>query len=247
MANWAFEIDIADNFIVGLTETLVDKGFRIWCFYNDGQPLYVFSSAYLSSTPDTQVYEQARLLVKFIDGVSYLLFEDKDKVNKITLTAVIDVNTFRMATVQRAGDVQAEIDFSVYRPLIEEDEHPAAHLLKLVPGDAFIKDLLLALSQGMDYKSLQKAYHHITAFLTEKGDDLILSGFSTTILERFSQTVAARKGREYENAMPLKEAQELVSELAIMVLARYYRINLKPFIIKERSGVSDDWYDTLYD
>jgi hypothetical protein len=247
MANWAFEIDIADNFIVGLTETLVDKGFRIWCFYNDGQPLYVFSSAYLSSTPDAQVYEQARQLVKFIDGVSYLLFEDKEKVNKITLTAVIDVNTFSVATLQRAGEIRSEIDFSGYRPLIEEDEHPAAHLLKLVPGDVFIKDLLWALSQGMDYRSLQKAYQHITAFLAEKGDDLILPGFSTAILERFSQTVAAPKRKEYEDAMPLKEAQELVSELALMVLARYYRINLRPFIIKERSGVSDDWYDTLYD
>lgn len=251
MANWAFEIDIADNYIVGLTETLVDKGFRIWCFYNDGQPMYLFSSEYLSSTPDTQVYEQARQLVKFIDGVSYLLFENKDKVNRIILTSVIDVSTFSMVNVQRTGSIPSNIDFSAYHPLIEEDEDPAAHLLKLVPADVFIKELLLALSQGMDYNSLRQAYEHIQSFLVEKEDGLILSGFSEATLERFTQTADAYKRKfqqeESQILMPLKEAQELISELALVVLARYYRINLRPFIIKDQHAAGDDWYDSLYD
>ncbi|WP_440135438.1 hypothetical protein [Chitinophaga sancti] len=251
MANWAFEIDIADNFIVGLTETLTDKGFRIWCFYNDGQPLYVFSSAYLASTADSQVYEQARYLVKFIDGVSYLLFENKDKVNKISFTSVIDVNTFRMVNVERSVKAHVDIDFSAYRSPIEEDEHPAAHLLKLVPGDVFIKELLLALSEGMDVKSLRKAYDHVLAFLMEKGDELILSGFSEATLARFTQAMDAHQRRirheEIQDMMSLKDAQELVAELVMVVLARYYRINLKPFIIKDGNAQQDDWYDSLYD
>lgn len=251
MANWAFEIDIADDFIVGLTETLTDNGFRIWCFYNDGQPLYVFSSAYLVATPDAQVYEQARYLVRFIDGVSYLLFENKDKVNRINFNAVIDVNTFRMANVERGVNAQVAIDFSVYRPGIEEEEHPAAHLLKLVPVDGFIRELLLALSQGMDDKGLLQAYELIKSFLGEKKDGLILSGYSEITLARFTRSMEAHQRRnrqgEMEDGMTLQEAQELISELVMVVLARYYSINLKPFVIKDRNVQGGDWYDSLYD
>jgi hypothetical protein len=227
MANWAFEIDVADNFIVGLTETLVDKGFRIWCFQHHEQPLYLFSSAYLAGTSEEQVYAQARQLVRFIDGITYLLHENKEKVSKIKLTTVIDVDTFSVMNVVRGSNVP--LDFSVYKPGVIEDEDPIAHLLKLVPKDVFIRNLLLLLSQGMDLKRAMQAYEYVAAFLVAKGSGLDFS-----------------KGGPGEG-MPLKEAQELVGDLIFAVLERYYGVYLKHCIVKDSDGGAGDWYDSLYD
>ncbi|WP_343671001.1 hypothetical protein [Chitinophaga sp.] len=246
MANWAFEIDYANNYIVGLTEILVDKGFRIWCFLNDGQPLYLFSSEYLSATPDDEVNAQARQLVRFIDGLSYLLFENKDNVNKITLTTVIDLNTFSIANVQRAGNIPAtlHVDFSVYKPGIEDDENPMAHLLKLVPAEVFIRDLLLAFSQGMDFKSMLLGYNLIKSFIAARGDALTSFDFSKATLDRFTHTA---KQEAPEDPMPLKVAQELISELVFAVVERYYNVHLKHCVVKDKNADWDDIYDSLYD
>lgn len=229
MANWAFEIDVADNFIVGLTETLIDKGFRIWYFQHYEQPFYLFSSAYLAGVPEEQVYAQACQLARFIDGISYLLFENKDKVNKITLTRVIDADTFIVKNVPRTPILPVNIDFSGYKPGVIEDEDPVAHLLKLVPVDVFIRKLLLILSQGMDLKSVRQAYELVTALLIEKG--------SLLDFERVGP----------DASMSLKEAQDLVSNLIFGVLERYYRIYLRHCVVKDREGGASDWYDSLYD
>jgi len=228
MANWAFEIDVADNFIVGLTETLVDKGFRIWYFQHYEQPLYLFSSAYLSATSAEEVYAQARQLVRLIDGISYLLFENKEKVNKVVLTTVLDVDTFSVVNVPRTS-ASLSVDYSGYKPGIIEDEDPIAHLLKLVPSDVFIRELLIILSQGMDFKSVQQAYEHVAAFLTGKGSSLNFSNVGP------------------KESMPLKEAQELVANLIFGVLERFYNIYLKHCIVKDREAGTSDWYDSLYD
>lgn len=262
MANWAFEIDIVDNYVIGLTETLTDAGFRVWCFQSDEQSsLYLFSSEYLSSTSDANVYVAARQLVKFIDGLSYLLFENKNDVNKLTLTTVINVDTFSIVNVQRPNGVPAisTIDFSVYKPIIKEEENSIAHLLKLVAADVFIRDLLLVLSQGMDFKSMYQAYDQIKTFLMENEGSLALLGFSKGVLERFTHTANnfdtigtdARHGRLTQdppkNPMPLKEAQELISELVFAVLETYYKVNLKGYVIKDRQEEWGDMYDSLYD
>ena len=227
MANWAFEIDIADNYIIDLTGILTDKGFRIWCMHNDGQPVYLFSSEYLSTVSNDNLYAQARQLTRFIDGVSYLLIVNKDKVNKITLTTAINTDTWRVEHIQRS-DKQPEIDFSSYTPGIEEDEHPVAHLLKLVPADKFIRELLLSMSQGINFKSLFQIY----TLLTGKG----AAGFTQDVLDRFTAA-----------AMPLDEARELVIEMAYEVLIKYYGINLRPYVIKERDVDWDTFYDSMYD
>jgi hypothetical protein len=223
MANWAFEIDITDAYIVGLTETLTDKGFRIWCAHNDGQPVYLFSSAYLSAIPDDEVYMQARHLVRYIDGISYLLFENKSQVNKIALTTVMDVDTFTVMNVQRDGS-PASVNFAAYKPRIIEDEHPIAHLLKMVSADAFIRNLLLVLSQGMDAKHLRQTHDYISSFLAAKGE-----GISAV------------------KEMPLSDAQQFLTERVFAVLEKYYSISLKPYVIKDKAAEWDDFYDTLYD
>lgn len=229
MANWAFEIDIADNYIVGLTETLTDKGFRVWCFHNDDQPLYLFSSAYLSAAGVDEVYGLARQLVRFIDGVSYLLFENKDSVNRIALTRVFDVDTFSSVAVNRSGPVALDIDYTVYRPpVMVEDEDPVARLLRLVPSEGFIRELLLALSQGMDHKSLVRVCELVKGYLVEKGGNLTVS--------------AGLK----DGAMPLREAQEWVTEMVFGVLERFYGVRLKGAVVRD-SGSVGDWYDSLYD
>jgi hypothetical protein len=242
MANWAFEIDIADNYIVGLTETLVDKGFRIWCIHHDGSPVYLFSSEYLSSTPETEVYITARQLVRFIDGVTYLLFENKDNVNKIALTTVIDADTLRTAHLQQPDRMPAtlRINFSVYTPMVQEDDAPAACLLKLVQSDKFLRGLLLVLSQGMDFKSMYQAYDQITAFLAGKAADVASLGFSAAKLSRFTRETT-------EHPMAIKEAQELISDIVFAVLEKYYRINLKHHMIKDSTADWNDAYDSLYD
>jgi hypothetical protein len=227
MANWAFEIDVADSYIIGLTETLTDKGFRVWYFHHDDQPLYLFSSAYLSGATADNVYGLARQLVRYIDGVSYLLFENKDSVSKMVLTRVFDMDTFSMVNVQK--DTAGDIDFSVYRaPVVVEDDNPVAQLLRLVPGEVFIRELLLVLSQGMDFKSMHLVCELVKGYLAEKGGDLKLSG-------QFK-----------DGSMPLREAQEWVAEMVFGVLERFYGVRLKGSVVKDK-GVGDDWYDSLYD
>ncbi|WPV68010.1 hypothetical protein [Chitinophaga sp. LS1] len=239
MANWAFEIDYANNFIVGLTEVLVDKGFRICCLFNDGQPLYLFSSEYLMTTPDEKVNVQARQLVRFIDGLSYLVFENKENVDKVTLTTVIDMNTLGTVNLQRVNNIPTtlSIDFSVYKPMIEDEENPMAHLLKLVPSEVFIRDLLLVLSHGMDFNRMHQAFDLVKSKL----DGL---DFPLATLVRFLKT--ARR-EDIENPMPLKEAQELISDIIFAVLEKYYRIHLKHCVVKDRNAEWDDMYDSLYD
>lgn len=262
MANWAFEIDIVDNYVIGLTETLTDAGFRIWCFHtNEQSSLYLFSSEYLSSTSDDNVYVSARQLAKFIDGLSYLLFENKNNVNKLALTTAINVDTFSIVNVQRPNGIPAivNIDFSVYNPVIREEENAIAHLLKLVAADVFIRDLLLVLSQGMDFKSMYQVHDQIKTFLIEKGESLALLGFSKGVLERFTHTANnfdtigtdARHGRLRQDPpkdpMSLKEAQELISTLVFAALERYYKVDLKGYVITDRQEEWGDIYDSLYD
>lgn len=239
MGNWAFEIDHADDYIVGLTEVLVDKGFRISCFFSDDHPQYLFSSAYLIATPDEQVPVQARQLVKFIDGLSYLLFENKESVNKVILTTAIDMNTFGIAPLQRANHIPAtvSIDFSEYTPLIEDEENPMAHLLKLVAADVFIRDLLWVLSQGMGFKEMHQAF----SLLKSKLDGL---GFAIETLVRFVQTA---RQEDIDNPMPLKVAQELITDIIFVLLEKKYRIHLRHCVVKDRNAAWDDMYDSLYD
>lgn len=240
MANWAFEIDVADDYIVGLTETLVDKGFRVWCFHRDGQPHYLFSSVYLSATPEAQVYALARQLVRFIDGLSYLLFENKSKVHKIVLTRVINVDTFSVVNVPR-GNEEVAIDFSVYTPGVGEEEDMTARVLNVAAVDEFVSALLLALSQGMDFKSMYESYELIREFVMAKGAVLSVS---KGMQERFLRAAIGIASRhEQEATMSLKEAQELVTALSLSVLAQYYKLDLAHHVIKEQH----DFYDTMYD
>lgn len=219
MANWAFEIDVADDYVVGLTERLTDKGFRVWCFHNVDQPVYLFSSAYLSAVAAEEVFVQARQLVKFIDGVSYLLFENKEHVHRIVLNRVIDVDTFSVVSVPRNGEV-GEIDFSLYRAGVMEDEDPVARLLKLVAVDEFIRALLLVLSEGMDQKNLKKVYN-----LVAERD-----GGSLPVLRE-----------------SLKEGQEQVTEMIFKVLEKKYGLYLKACVVRDSAAGAGDWYDSLYD
>lgn len=259
MANWAFEIDLADNYIIDLTNTLTDKGFRIWCLNNhdEMQPIYLFSSEYLNHVPDDKVYVQARQLVRFIDGLSYLLFENKNNVNKITFSAVIDNSTMTFANVQRSDNIPAipDIDFTVYTTAIEEDENPLAHLLKLVPTDKFVEDILLTVAPGMDFRSMYQAYDLIKTFLTQKGNSLPAIGYPNDMLEPFIRTAImgtnARHGKLRQDPegtdMRLDKAQELISGIILEVLTIYYKINLTPYIIKDKPAGWNNFYDSMYD
>jgi hypothetical protein len=165
MGNWAFEIDRADNYIIDLTASLTDEGFRIWCLPSmddEFPPLYLFSSAYLNHLPNDKLYMQASQLVKFIDGLSYLLFENKNNAPEITFSNVIDRNTLRIASVPRSQGAPEAIDFSVYTPAFEEDENALSRLLKLVPKDPYIRDLLLTphrQSEDTVFKVLETQYN----------------------------------------------------------------------------------------
>jgi len=221
MANWAFEIDRADNYIIDLTSSLTDEGFRIWCIPSvddEFPPLYLFSSAYLKDAPADTVYVQASRLVKYIDGLSYLLFENKNNVPRIRFTNVIDKNTLRIANVPRTGTARAVNDFSAYKPAMEEDESPLSRLLKLVPADPFIRDLLLIVSQGMETETIAQAYDHIARFLDARG-----------IPFTFPDKIPA-----------------FLTEIVFKILSSYYKIDLTPFEIKDQQMGSFD-YDSIYD
>lgn len=227
MANLAFEIDLADNHIIDLTGILTDKGFRIWCMNDiDEQPVYLFSSAYLDHVPEEKVYIQAQRLVRFIDGLSFLLFEDKSKVNRIRFSDIINTDTFSTVNIPRTNNIVSEIDFSSYRSGIAEEEHPFTHLLKLVATDTFIRNLLLVISQGMDSDTMQLTHGLITNFLSGK-----------TALPIPPLNIAE----------DLRIQQELISDIILDTLAAHYHIYLRPHIIKDIQADWDNFYDSMYD
>ncbi|MCP9750149.1 hypothetical protein [Ferruginibacter sp. HRS2-29] len=237
--NWIFEIkhpytnllrelaSIPDNEDICIIEQSDDFGFWL-----------EFSSPHLNDLSDpNEVYNRAFKLKMLLDGVLYIIHENKKSYTQIVLGTLY--NGKEKVPLFDRTIKNSLFDFSYFTEDKNGDHKltPISLLIHIAAKDDFIRNLLQISSSGMDYNSLYKAVDEIKYFLKGK-ESLEALGFNAVELDRFNHTannfetlgIDARHGNKSQKPpkkpMSLNEAQKLISNIIIAVLKKYYFIDL---------------------
>ena len=257
MSNYIFEIQLPnDNFLRTLNALLHDDGFKIFeTSHDDFPPIYYFKSAYIKDLSAAVAYDQARQLALFIDGISFLLYEDRSLVRKMVLGNIRGEDFKIVPLVKPKITNGIAIDWNIYKATSSKNDNDVIALLKLVPTDNFIRDLLLNISRGMDYVDLYNILDSVKTFLKKRKSSLEKLGFTENEIDYFIHTAnnstalgnKARHGNRNwippEIPMPIDEAQKLFTRIIFSVLLNFYSINPQSHVIKYPSFDADNLFD----
>ncbi len=235
---WAFDINRPTGNFMRELASLIHNDIWISEQSNDFATWFMFSSSHLNDLTDHGlIYDRAMKFKMLVDGYSFLIHEDKNAYSPIVLGKLYneqnEVVHFEMKMKNRL------FDFS-YLTDAEGDSfkiNAVSHLMALAASQAYVRNILLICSSGMDFTSLYKALDETKTYLKGKAG-LETMGINTAALKRFTHTVNnfesigvdARHGNLGHDApatpMTLPEAQVLITEIISVVLKQHYDIHL---------------------
>jgi hypothetical protein len=236
----------------------------IWIAEQDDDlgPWFLFSSIHLNTLDDpNKVYERAFKLKMLIDGVSYIIHENKNSYSQIVLGNLYDSNDNQVSFERHIDNFKFDFNFQstddrkYYEPYYETyyKTNIVSYLVHLAITDKFILNLLQLCSQGMDYRALYSVLDEIKTFLFLKGEQKLGTlGIDEAELNRFRHTVNsfqelginARHGTSShqppKQPMTLKEAQIFMTNLIKIVLEKFYPLELPIIVDSSNSPINLD-------
>ena len=252
MYKWRFEIiSPTGNYMRDLSSV---QNENVWISEqsNDFEHWFLFSSIHLDSLDNpNDVYERAFKLKMLIDGISFLIHENKNSYSKIVLGKLYNEEGRIVSFHSHIED--SRFNFSLNTEKIDEkfNGNIISHLIHLASHNSFVLNVLLICGQGMDFSHLYQVYDEINTFLKGKAK-LETLGIDKKDLNRFTHTVnnfaalgiKARHGSTAEappqNPISLQEAQKLITQILGIVLKKYYSLDLPN--IKQIKISADDLF-----
>jgi hypothetical protein len=252
MYRWTFDINRPTGNYMRELSQMPDTDIWISEQSNDLSHWFLFSSVHLNQIDKpTDVYERAFKFKLLIDGISYLIHENKNAYGQIVLGTLYDENN---SVVNFNRDINNyKFDFTFQSDVSSEDykRNQLSHLIHIASTDSYILNILLICSQGMDFNSLYQALDETKTFLKGKAK-LDTLGVDAVQLNRFTHTannfealgIESRHGslghEPPKNPISLQEAQSLITHILSLVIERFYGITLP--LIKEVRINADDLF-----
>jgi hypothetical protein len=199
---------------------------------------YLFSSIHLNDVENPQeALKKAYQLTALIDGVSYLIHENKDEYSPIKLSRIINNETNESfccdaIPINNIFDVNFSINNNI------EPNNVIAVLISLAKTEKFILNLLIFFSQGITYINLYKALDEMKSFLKNNNRTTKELGFRDCDISKFKHTAnnyevigtSARHGTQGNtppsNTFSLKESKKLITDIAIKILEDFFKIKI---------------------
>ncbi|RKR80078.1 hypothetical protein BDD43_0171 [Mucilaginibacter gracilis] len=257
MSVWIFELlSPTSNYIHNLATSMPSTDILIAeDNYDDYSALqYIFGSIHLNHISDsTEAYNKALQLKLLVDGASFLVYEDKQAYRPIKLGRIREGDGYFFTVADQITPTRFDVDFSINPVVEKESQSTVAKLIQLARQNEFVLNILLILSQGMDFRNLYQALDECKSFL--KGKRKIENiGIDNAKLNRFTHTannfatigLLSRHGTLAQqppaNPLSLSESQELITDLIRIILRDYF--DLKEFQMEKiiLAGNLDDLF-----
>lgn len=256
--NWSFIITSSyNNYLRNIVNDMWSDDLY---FYSEGSDedanlTYYFSSIHLNHlTNPKDVFEYGFQLKSIFDGLSYLIYEDKNEYRPLKLGDLICINTkeiysFPYSVPQYPFDIDFSINSSIYNILSDT----LTKFISLATYDSFIINVLLILSEGVSFRNSYQALDECKHFLSSKGKNIESLGFNKSELKRFTHTAnsfaaigrEARHGSDNNspptNPMSLVDAQLLISKIIFQIIKNEYLIELPHIKSYKIIDDNEDW------
>jgi hypothetical protein len=236
MNYWVFKITPIGNSL-NLYANLLKVDFHIG-EDNDAMPLnYLLSSNHFNNKDNPQeVYNDAKFIVKLLNGCSNLIYENND-----------DLFEIRLGELRNNGEKingQYQIEKIDYLKLKDFPDLEGAKELKGVGSlvnkglkKGIIRNILLFSSEGISYFNLYKIMEQIRIFLKNNNDTIenyvdkkLYNNFTHTANNFEASGLEARHPDKNELApkipLTLKKADIFIKELVSQVVLKYFSIEM---------------------
>lgn len=196
--------------------------------WDDYSSYYSFSSPHLNHfTSPEEAYQQANKLVQVLNGISYLLYEDKFGYSFIVLGDISNDKKEYFDVENKFGSQIFDVDFTINLTNPHRTNFIISDLIHLMKSDQELLNLFFIFGQqSVDWGVLYQAYDSIKTFLGGEAEvkKLIaenrLKSFTTTannynMIGAASRHGVTSAGRANTNTpMTLLEAHTFIDELA---------------------------------
>ena len=252
MYKWTFEIKSPTGNYMRELSAIPDSDIWIAEEADDLSHWFSFSSVHLNQLNDPdKVYEHAMKLKMLVDGISFLIHENKNAYRPIELGNLYDEHN--KVTQFNQNIENHKFDFSFKTTDVNEyyKSNPVSHLLHLAGDQTFVLNVLIMCSRGMDFTSLYQILDEVKNFLKGK-INLDTLDIDQKELKRFTHTannfealgIDSRHGNLGHEApkdpMALQDAQRLITHLLSIVVKNFYGIILP--VVKDIKVDADDLF-----